>query len=46
EGKVALVPGSDHAPDNSYGEFVRFNIASSQARILEAVQRMARVLEG
>lgn len=46
EGKVALVPGSDHAPDNSYGEFVRFNIASSQARILEAVQRMAMVLEG
>lgn len=44
-GKVALVPGRDHGGDNYQG-FVRFNFASSEARISEAVRRMALALEG
>lgn len=46
QGKVAVVPGEDHAPENEYSNFVRFNIASSKARISEAVSRMSKVLEG
>ena len=44
-GKVALVPGRDHGGENYQG-FVRFNFASSEARISEAVRRMASALEG
>jgi len=46
EGKVSLVPGADHSPRGDYDEFVRFNIATSEARLREAVTRMAKVLEG
>ncbi len=46
QGKVAVVPGEDHAPEDEYSHFVRFNIASSKARISEAVSRMSKVLEG
>lgn len=46
QAKVAVVPGEDHAPEDEYSNFVRFNIASSKARISEAVSRMSKVLEG
>ena len=46
QGRVALVPGSDHSANGDYKNFVRFNIATSKARISEAVSRMASVLEG
>jgi len=44
--KVALVPGDDHAPNNEYSKFVRFNFATSKERISEAVARMRLALEG
>lgn len=46
QGKVAVVPGEDHAPENQYSNFIRFNIAASKARISEAVSRISKVLEG
>lgn len=46
QAKVAVVPGEDHAPQDQYSSFIRFNIASSKARISEAVSRMSKVLEG
>jgi len=46
EAKVALVPGEDHGSTAAYGQFVRFNVATSEARLVEAVSRMARLLEG
>ncbi len=46
QAKVAVVPGEDHAPEDEYSNFVRFNIASSRERISEAVSRMSKVLEG
>jgi cystathionine beta-lyase len=46
QAKVAVVPGEDHAPQDQYSNFVRFNIAASQPRISEAVTRMSKVLEG
>lgn len=45
DGKVALVPGEEHAPELRYTEFVRFNFGSSKARIAEAVRRMRLGLE-
>jgi cystathionine beta-lyase len=45
DAKVALVAGSDHSSDGKYSDFVRFNFATSQPRIAEAVRRMASVLE-
>ena len=45
DAKVALVAGSDHSHDGKYSDFVRFNFATSQPRIAEAVRRMASVLE-
>lgn len=45
DAKVALVAGSDHSHDGKYSDFVRFNFATSQPRITEAVRRMASVLE-
>lgn len=46
KGKVALVPGEDHSPSGDYSRFVRFNFATSETRLREAVTRMAKVLEG
>ena len=46
QAKVAVVPGNDHAPGDQYSNFIRFNIASSKARISEAISRMSKVLEG
>ncbi len=46
QAKVAVVPGEDHAPQDQYSNFIRFNIAASQPRISEAVTRMSKVLEG
>ena len=46
EGKVALVAGDDHSHVGAYEGFVRFNFATSEARLVEAVRRMAQVLEG
>ena len=46
QGKVAVVPGEDHAPNGQYSNFIRFNIAASKARISEAVSRISKVLEG
>lgn len=43
---VALVPGDDHAPNQEYSSFVRFNFATSKERISEAVNRMRLALEG
>lgn len=45
DGKVAVVAGPDHSPDQKYSDFIRFNFATSQTRIAEAVRRMASVLE-
>ncbi len=45
DAKVAVVPGPDHAPDGKYSDFIRFNFATSQPRIAEAIRRMASVLE-
>ena len=46
QGKVAVVPGNDHAPGDQYTNFIRFNIAASKARISEAISRISKVLEG
>ncbi len=46
DAKVSVVAGPDHSPDNRYADFVRFNFATSQPRIAEAIRRMAGVLEG
>ena len=45
DAKVAVVAGPDHAPDGKYSDFIRFNFATSQPRIAEAIRRMASVLE-
>jgi cysteine-S-conjugate beta-lyase len=45
EGKVAVVSGPEHSHDGKYQDFIRFNFATSQPRIAEAVRRMATVLE-
>lgn len=45
DGRVAVVAGPDHSADGKYSGFVRFNFATSQPRIAEAVRRMASVLE-
>lgn len=45
DGKVAVVPGEEHAPELRYTEFIRFNFGSSKARIAEAVRRMKLGLE-
>jgi cystathionine beta-lyase len=44
DGRVAVVPGTDHAADGKYASFVRINFATSQPRISEAIRRMAKVL--
>ena len=46
DGKVAVVTGEEHAPETKYTEFIRFNFATSQPRITEAVRRMKLALEG
>ncbi len=46
QAKVAVVPGEDHAPAGQYSNFIRFNIATSKARISEAVSRISKALEG
>jgi cystathionine beta-lyase len=46
DAKVALIAGPDHSPAGEYADFVRFNFATSQPRIAEAIRRMASVLEG
>ena len=46
EAKVAVVPGNDHSDKGDYGSFIRFNIATSKARITEAVRRISEILEG
>ena len=46
EAKVAVVPGNDHSDKGDYSSFIRFNIATSKARITEAVRRISEVLEG
>lgn len=45
EGRVSLVAGEDHGGEK-YQNYVRFNFATSKARISEAVSRIASVLEG
>ncbi|MFZ9744693.1 MAG: MalY/PatB family protein [Aquiluna sp.] len=45
DAKVSVVAGPDHSPDSRYADFVRFNFATSQPRIAEAIRRMAGVLE-
>ena len=44
--KVAVVSGSDHAIGDEYPGFIRFNFATSEARISEAVSRIRALLEG
>ncbi len=46
EARVGVVAGSDHAHSVVYAGFIRFNFASSKARISEAVSRIAALLEG
>ena len=46
EAKVGVVAGSDHSPNGGYSGFIRFNFATSKARITEAVRRIASLLEG
>jgi cystathionine beta-lyase len=46
QARVAVVPGEDHAPGDEYSNYIRFNIATSKARISEAVSRISKVLEG
>jgi cystathionine beta-lyase len=46
EARVGVVAGSDHAPTGEYAGFIRFNFATSKARISEAVSRIAALLEG
>lgn len=45
DAKVSVVAGPDHAHDGKYSDFIRFNFATSQPRIAEAIRRMASVLE-
>lgn len=45
DAKVSVVAGPDHAPDGKYSDLIRFNFATSQPRIAEAIRRMASVLE-
>jgi len=45
EGKVSVVPGQAHGGEQ-YQSFIRFNFATSKARITEAIRRIASVLEG
>lgn len=45
DGKVAVVSGPEHSHDGKYQDFIRFNFATSQTRISEAVRRIASVLE-
>lgn len=44
-GRVSVVAGQDHGGE-IYAGYIRFNFATSQPRITEAVRRMALVLEG
>jgi len=46
EARVGVVAGSDHAQSGDCAGFIRFNFASSKARISEAVSRIAALLEG
>lgn len=46
EAKVAVVAGSDHGIGDEYPGFIRFNFATSKARITEAVNRIAKLCEG
>lgn len=46
EARVGVVAGSDHSPNGGYLGFIRFNFATSKARITEAVRRIASLLEG
>lgn len=46
EAKVGVVAGSDHSHTGDYQGFIRFNFATSQARISEAIRRIAALLEG
>ena len=46
EAKVAVVAGSDHGIADEYPGFIRFNFATSKARITEAVDRIAALCEG
>lgn len=43
--KVAVVAGSDHSHSGDYQGFIRLNIATSEPRLTEAVERIARLLE-
>jgi cystathionine beta-lyase len=45
DAQVAVVAGPEHSADGKYQGFIRFNFATSQPRIAEAVRRMASVLE-
>lgn len=45
DGKLAVVAGPDHG-GASYEGFVRLNIATSPERVVDAVERMALVLNG
>lgn len=44
--QVAVVSGSDHSVGDEYPGFVRFNFATSEARIAEAIRRISSLLEG
>ena len=44
--KVAVVAGSDHSPQDDFQGFIRFNFATSDARIREAISRIAKLVEG
>lgn len=44
--QVAVVSGSDHSVGDGYPGFVRFNFATSEARIAEAIRRISSLLEG
>lgn len=46
EARVGVVAGSDHAPNSDYSGFIRFNFATSKARITEALRRISALLEG
>lgn len=44
--KVAVVAGNDHSPQDDFQGLIRFNFATSDARIREAVGRIAKLVEG
>lgn len=44
--KVSVVSGPDHSATGEYRGFIRFNIATSEVRLKEAVSRIASLLEG